>query len=236
VAYYRHSAQDRQENSIPIQRDQVREWAEKNGVEIIHEFADAGKSGLKVWRGCIKIAEQGYWAGGPPPYGMQRLLLDEKREPLHKLQPGQRKGIQNQRVTLVEGENDEVNAAQGAACRRSEIETPPHLDQAVGAGSHSPAKHPRQIAFADLAGRQSPVLRCGAAVPQLAERTGSGWPQDNPLQTVDQGACARRTARLATISGGEPPDGGSGPGWRGIPTLRRPAERARRGGLAPAQP
>jgi DNA invertase Pin-like site-specific DNA recombinase len=46
VAYYRHSAQDRQENSIPIQRDQVREWAEKNGVEIIHEFSDAGKSGL----------------------------------------------------------------------------------------------------------------------------------------------------------------------------------------------
>ncbi len=160
VAYYRHSAQDRQENSIPIQQDQVREWASKNGVEIIREFADAGKSGLnaegrpaftemmndwicqrtdfdyvlcldvsrwgrfqdidmsaqfsaecrkhkkqiiytsigkpreddplypvyvqferfraaqysrelsdKVWRGCAKIAEQGYWAGGPPPYG-----------------------------------------------------------------------------------------------------------------------------------------------------------------------
>ena len=46
VAYYRHSAQDRQENSIPIQQEQVREWAEKNGVEIIKEFADAGKSGL----------------------------------------------------------------------------------------------------------------------------------------------------------------------------------------------
>ncbi len=28
VAYYRHSAQDRQENSIPIQQDQVREWAD----------------------------------------------------------------------------------------------------------------------------------------------------------------------------------------------------------------
>ena len=27
VAYYRHSAQDRQENSIPIQQDQVREAA-----------------------------------------------------------------------------------------------------------------------------------------------------------------------------------------------------------------
>ena len=48
VAYYRHSAQDRQENSIPIQQEQVREWAEKNGVEIIHEFADAGKSGLNA--------------------------------------------------------------------------------------------------------------------------------------------------------------------------------------------
>ena len=46
MAYYRHSAQDRQENSIPLQRDQVREWADKNGVEIIEEFADPGKSGL----------------------------------------------------------------------------------------------------------------------------------------------------------------------------------------------
>lgn len=200
VAYYRHSAQDRQENSIPIQRDQVREWATKNGVEIIHEFADAGKSGLnaegrpaftemmeewvrkrkdfdyvlcldvsrwgrfqdidlsaqfsaecrkhhkqiiytsigkpreddplypvyvqferfraaqysrelsdKVWRGCAKIVEQGYWAGGSPPYGTRRLLLDEKREPLHPLKKGQRKGIQNQRVTLVPGDPDQVS-------------------------------------------------------------------------------------------------------------------------------
>ena len=46
VAYYRHSAQDRQENSIPIQQDQVREWAEKNGVQIIEEFCDPGRSGL----------------------------------------------------------------------------------------------------------------------------------------------------------------------------------------------
>ena len=45
VAYYRHSAQDRQENSIPIQQDQVRGWAEKHGVEIIHEFAAPGNRG-----------------------------------------------------------------------------------------------------------------------------------------------------------------------------------------------
>ncbi len=203
VAYYRHSAQDRQENSIPIQRDQVREWAEQHGIEIIREFSDAGRSGLnaedrpeftemmdhwvkqkkdfeyvlcldvsrwgrfqdidlsaqysaeckrngkqviyttigkpkeddplypvyvqferfraaqyskelsdKVWRGCVKIAEQGYWAGGPPPYGMQRLLLDEKREPLHVLKRGQHKGIHNQRVRLVGGDADEVGVIQ----------------------------------------------------------------------------------------------------------------------------
>ena len=46
VAYYRHSPQDRQENSIPIQQDQVRAWAKENGVEIIREFCDAGRSGL----------------------------------------------------------------------------------------------------------------------------------------------------------------------------------------------
>lgn len=57
----------------------------------------------KVWRGCVKIAEQGYLAGGKPPYGLSRLLLDEKREPLHVLEAGQHKGIQNQRVTLTEG-------------------------------------------------------------------------------------------------------------------------------------
>ena len=44
VAYYRHSAQDRQENSIPIQQDQVRQFAEEHGIEIIKEFADAGKN------------------------------------------------------------------------------------------------------------------------------------------------------------------------------------------------
>jgi hypothetical protein len=66
----------------------------------------------KVWRGSVKIAEQGYWAGGEPPYGLQRLLLDEKREPLHTLEPGQRKGIQNQRVTLVAGDAAEVAVVQ----------------------------------------------------------------------------------------------------------------------------
>ena len=199
VAYYRHSAKDRQENSVAIQQDLVQKWARENGVEIIHEFADRGKSGLtaagrdafndmmenwvrkrddfafvlcldvsrwgrfqdidlsatysaeckrhgkqviyttlgmprpddplypvyvqferfraaqfskersaKVSHGCIKIAQQGYWVGGSPPYGYARLLLDEARKPLHVLEHHQKKGIQNQRVTLTSGPDDQV--------------------------------------------------------------------------------------------------------------------------------
>jgi len=48
VAYYRHSAQDRQENSVEIQQDQVRAFARDHDIEIIREFADRGKSGLST--------------------------------------------------------------------------------------------------------------------------------------------------------------------------------------------
>jgi hypothetical protein len=44
VAYYRHSAQGQQENSIPVQREQVREWAETNDVDVVEEFSDPGKA------------------------------------------------------------------------------------------------------------------------------------------------------------------------------------------------
>lgn len=46
VAYYRHSAEDKQENSVPIQRAHARKFAEQHGIEIIHEEADEGKTGL----------------------------------------------------------------------------------------------------------------------------------------------------------------------------------------------
>lgn len=199
-AYYRHSAEDRQENSIPLQREQIYEYATKHEISIIKEFQDAGKSGLtnervgfqnmlssvrnkedkvhfilvldvsrwgrfqdvdesamytweckkhnvkvcyvdrdnlenedlnltdsllisidrtmaaiysknlseKVFKGCKKIAEQGFRAGGPAPYGLKRVLLDEKRNYLQDLNPGQRKSIQNQRVTLAPGPSHEV--------------------------------------------------------------------------------------------------------------------------------
>jgi hypothetical protein len=34
--------------SIPIQRDQVREWANRTGLEIVYEFSDRGKSQRNV--------------------------------------------------------------------------------------------------------------------------------------------------------------------------------------------
>lgn len=50
VAYYRHSAEDKQENSVPIQREHALTFAYKYSIEIIHEEADEGKSGLSSQR------------------------------------------------------------------------------------------------------------------------------------------------------------------------------------------
>jgi hypothetical protein len=48
VAYYRHSAEIGQENSVEIQQDNVRAFADKHNLEIVEEFADRGKSGLNA--------------------------------------------------------------------------------------------------------------------------------------------------------------------------------------------
>jgi DNA invertase Pin-like site-specific DNA recombinase len=48
VAYYRHSAEIGQENSVEIQQDNIRAFAQAHGIEMIHEFADRGKSGLNA--------------------------------------------------------------------------------------------------------------------------------------------------------------------------------------------
>lgn len=46
IAYYRHSAEDKQENSVSIQREHTEKFARENYIEIIHEEIDEGKSGL----------------------------------------------------------------------------------------------------------------------------------------------------------------------------------------------
>jgi len=46
IAYYRHSAEDKQENSVAIQRSHVERFAIENNIIIIHEEIDEGVSGL----------------------------------------------------------------------------------------------------------------------------------------------------------------------------------------------
>jgi len=122
VAYYRHSAQYSAEckrhgkqviyTTIGKPREDDPLYPVYVQFERFRAAQYSKELSEKVWRGCVKIVEQGYWAGGAPPYGTQRLLLDEKREPLHTLRPGQGKGIQNQRVTLVGGDAAEVRVIQ----------------------------------------------------------------------------------------------------------------------------
>jgi len=58
----------------------------------------------KTKSGAIKVAEQGYRPGGSPPYGMQRVMLNEQKQRDRVLEPGQRKGLQNGRTILEPGD------------------------------------------------------------------------------------------------------------------------------------
>ena len=203
VAYYRHSAKDKQENSVEIQRDHTMKFAITHNIEIIHEEADEGESGItadrpgferlfkdwvenpdapafdyvlvydvsrwgrfqkdneaghyeyicsekgkrviyvargftreedqltsslitsverymaadysrqlsgKVFHGCVKVSEQGFSAGGQPPFGMSRMLLDTDKNPIRKLKKGEWKSISNERVTFAPA-GDETSEA-----------------------------------------------------------------------------------------------------------------------------
>lgn len=209
VAYYRHSAEDKQENSVAIQREQVEKFAAKENILILEHFQDEGVSGLtanrpgfqtmftkwimsadapdidyilvydasrfgrfqemsEVWRwlglceargiklasvirglpnnqksvvdsfiitldfsmsgefskvlsdkvayGSMKVAEQGYSAGGSAPYGYTRVLLSEQRERIGILQRGEHKVISNQRVTFEPAANNEPKVVQRIFC------------------------------------------------------------------------------------------------------------------------
>lgn len=199
IAYYRHSAEDKQENSVGIQKQHIEKFAAKYNVEVIHEEADEGVSGLtdhrpafqrlfdnwienpeappfdyvlvydvsrwgrfqdleeatlysirckrrgkkiiyvdqgfpregddftdhlliqfkrwkaadfsrelsgKVFWGGVEVTKQGYSAGGMPPFGLSRLLLNEAKEPVQVLKRGEHKMISNQRVTFIPSGDD----------------------------------------------------------------------------------------------------------------------------------
>ena len=69
IAYYRHSAEDKQENSVPIQRELVHKFADQYGIEIIHEEADEGKTGLLANRpGFVALFENWIENDSAPPF------------------------------------------------------------------------------------------------------------------------------------------------------------------------
>jgi len=64
--------------------------------------------GVKVFIGKKRLAELGFWQGGPPGYGFRRLLVSPERKPKQLLSRGERKSLMTDRVILVPGTPDEV--------------------------------------------------------------------------------------------------------------------------------
>ena len=64
--------------------------------------------GVKVSAGQTRLAELGFWQGGPPGYGFRRLLVSPERKAKHLLADGERKSITTDRVILVPGPAREV--------------------------------------------------------------------------------------------------------------------------------
>src|SRR3989338_5907929 len=79
VAYYRHSAEDKQENSVPIQREHSQKFAREYHVEIIHEEADEGRTGLLADRpGFRQLFENWVLNAAAPPFDLV-LVYDVSR-------------------------------------------------------------------------------------------------------------------------------------------------------------
>jgi DNA invertase Pin-like site-specific DNA recombinase len=76
LAYYRHSRPKAQEQSVPIQRERARKFAQENRMEIIHEEADEGHSGLLADRpGFRRLFDE--WIGIPTAPKVKYLLIND---------------------------------------------------------------------------------------------------------------------------------------------------------------
>lgn len=67
---------------------------------------------VKVHAGQARLIERGFRQGGQAGYGLRRLLVDERGSPKQKLEPGERKSIQTDRVILCLGPTDEVETVR----------------------------------------------------------------------------------------------------------------------------
>lgn len=62
----------------------------------------------KVFAGQARLIEMGYRQGGPPGFGLRRMLIDEAGNQKGVLVRGEHKSIQTDRVTLVPGPPSEI--------------------------------------------------------------------------------------------------------------------------------
>src|SRR5258705_1563687 len=67
---------------------------------------------VKVHAGACRFARLGFQLGGPCPYAIQRLLVDEKLQPKGLLKKGDRKYLQTDHVRLRPGPANEVEVVK----------------------------------------------------------------------------------------------------------------------------
>ncbi|MGD9471729.1 MAG: recombinase family protein [Novosphingobium sp.] len=63
---------------------------------------------VKVFKGQCRLITLGYRQGGPPGFGLRRMLVDEHGAPKGLLDRGEHKSIATDRVVLVEGPEHEI--------------------------------------------------------------------------------------------------------------------------------
>ena len=68
--------------------------------------------GVKVLAGQKRLAALGFRPGGPPGYGLRRLLVSSDRRPKQLLSAGERKSIATDRVILIPGPDHEIQAVR----------------------------------------------------------------------------------------------------------------------------
>ena len=67
---------------------------------------------VKVSAGQRRLADMGWWQGGPPPFGMRRQIIGQPGDVKKTLQPGEAKTVSTDRVVLVPGPTEEVETIQ----------------------------------------------------------------------------------------------------------------------------
>lgn len=69
---------------------------------------------VKVSAGQRRLADMGWWQGGPAPFGMRRQIIGQTGDVKETLQPGEGKTVSTDRVVLVPGPKEEVETIQRA--------------------------------------------------------------------------------------------------------------------------